>query len=476
MLSKNHLYLFIIFMLCILSRVFTSIYYIEDTDSLRFALSLIDYDLVKLQPHFPGYPFFCFIAKTLYLITNSMGVTFSLIGGTSVFLIIYYVLKFDRNEINSLLGVFLAFIIFYNPLIWLMSNRYMPDILGLAIVTIILYQLIRCSDNNLSLHSGYFLSGLLAGTRLSYLPIIIIPFINQLINNPNRIKLISSFILGILIWLIPLIWITGLDNLWIIATKQTYGHFMDFGGSIITENSLINRFSNLVESIWADGLGGYWIGRSLDTAIFSFFLAFIFIRGLITIYKNWKFEKYFKILLGSLVLYLVWIFLFQNVIYKARHILPVLIILFIIISSGFHYILEKRSTILNVTSLLFCSILIKITTTLVLDHKNPTAISQLKDDLIENNISKVISTPLINYYLKSNNVKATFINIDKSQLYTSQINKKNDGKILMIGDFKSLFDNDFIIKPNKSFFHNHYINRMWSEIDTYVLIQNTNSK
>ena len=140
-------------MLCILSRVFTSIYYIEDTDSLRFALSLIDYDLVKLQPHFPGYPFFCFIAKTLYLITNSMGVTFSLIGGTSVFLIIYYVLKFDRNEINSLLGVFLAFIIFYNPLIWLMSNRYMPDILGLAIVTIILYQLIRCSDNNLSLHS-----------------------------------------------------------------------------------------------------------------------------------------------------------------------------------------------------------------------------------------------------------------------------------------------------------------------------------
>ena len=125
---------------------------------------------------------------------------------------------------------------------------------------------------------------------------------------------------------------------------------------------------------------------------------------------------------------------------------------------------------------MFCSILIKITTTLVLDHKNPTAISQLKDDLIENNISKVISTPLINYYLKSNNVKATFINIDKSQPYTSQINKKNDGKILMIGDFQSLFVNDFIIKPNKSFFHNPYINRMWSEIDTYFLIQNPNSK
>ena len=283
MSNKNQLYLFIVFFSCIISRILTSIFYIEDTDSLRFAFSLTDYDLGKLQPHFPGYPVFCFFAKILYLITNSMGLTFSLIGGLSIFFIIYYMLRLDHNEIDSKVGMFVVFIIFFNPLFWLMSNRYMPDLMGLALLTIILYQLIRRSDNLRSLYIGYFLSGLLAGTRLSYLPILIIPFFNQLMKNKNRLKLISSFGLGVFVWLIPLIWITGLDKLWVLATNQTYGHFMDFGGSIITDNSLTTRFSNLFESIWADGLGGYWAGRSLDTAIFSFFLAFLSFIGIKTI-------------------------------------------------------------------------------------------------------------------------------------------------------------------------------------------------
>ena len=39
-----------------------------------------------------------------------------------------------------------------------------------------------------------------------------------------------------------------------------------------------------------------------------------------------------------------------------------------------------------------------------------------------------------------------------------------------------LFINNFIIEPSKTFFHNPYINRMWSEIDTYYLIEDPNLK
>ena len=85
-----------------------------------------------------------------------MGLTFSLIGGLSIFFIIYYMLKLDHNEIDSKVGMFVVFIIFFNPLFWLMSNRYMPDLMGLALLTIILYQLIRRSDNLRSLYIGYF--------------------------------------------------------------------------------------------------------------------------------------------------------------------------------------------------------------------------------------------------------------------------------------------------------------------------------
>ena len=476
MLKRNHLYLLILFILCFSSRILTSIYYIEDIDSLRFALSLYDYDITKLQPHFPGYPVFCFIAKIIYLLTGSMSITFSIIGGVSVYYLIYFILKLDNIDAASLVGLFMIFIIFFNPLVWLMSNRYMPDIMGLAIVTAILYQLIFRSKKMSSLYCGYFLSGVLAGIRLSYLPIILFPFISELIKNKNRLNLLSLFLLGIFLWLIPLIWITGFDNLWLSALNHTQGHFMDYGGSIFTEKNLSIRFFHLVESIWADGMGGYWIGRSWVTVIFSFLIATLFIFGFVTIINNWKFEKSLKIIMSCILIYLLWVFFSQNIIYKSRHILPALIVLFIILSVGFKYVITKHSVVLNTTVFLFVFLLIQITRTLVWDHKNPSAISQLKNDLIQNNISTNVSTPLINYYMKSNSVKANFINIDNSVEFDGFINTQSNERVLMIGNFESLFIDDFIVKENMSYYHNPYVNRMWSQIDTYYLIHKNHKK
>ncbi len=472
MLRKNHFYLLIILILCLFSRLITSIYYIEDIDSLRFAFSILEYDLTKFQPHFPGYPVFCFLAKNIYFITKNMGVTFSIIGGFSVFYIIYYLLKITHNEINSLAGIFLSFVIFFNPLFWLMSTRYMPDILGLAIVIVIFYELILRKNDTSRLYIGFFLTGILAGIRLSYLPVLIIPFITQIVNSKNKIKLIVVFFCGISIWLFPLIWVTGFESLLSTAFIHTHGHFMDFGGSIITEKHLISRFAHLVESIWADGMGGYWLNRSWVTAIFSLFLATLLILGLKMLLTNWKNEKVLKIIFSSIMVYLLWIFFFQNIIFKSRHVLPILIFLFIMLNLGFKYILTKKPAFINITVIPFVLLLIGITTKLVFDHKNPTAIAQLKNDLLEqNNNPTIISTPLINYYLKSNQVKTNFINFDDNTSFKKYINQNGAGKILMIGNFKSLFIDDFFIKPNKTYYHNPYINRMWTQIDTYHLIR-----
>jgi len=55
----------ILLAVCMGSRLWSAIYYIEDPDSLRFALGVIDFDVVRIQPHFPAYPVFCFFAKLL---------------------------------------------------------------------------------------------------------------------------------------------------------------------------------------------------------------------------------------------------------------------------------------------------------------------------------------------------------------------------------------------------------------------------
>ena len=165
MFNRNTSLFFSLLLICIFSRAFSSIYYIEDIDSLRFALSIKEFDIVKLQPHFPGYPVFCFLVKAIHFIIGNMGISFSIVGGTSIFFIIYYLLRMFSTSLKAYEGQYIALIIFLNPLLWLMSNRYMPDLMGLAISLGAVYYLIYANRQGRHLEKGFFLSGLLAGIR-----------------------------------------------------------------------------------------------------------------------------------------------------------------------------------------------------------------------------------------------------------------------------------------------------------------------
>ena len=105
--SKTWAYLLF---LCLASRLLSSVYYIEDPDSLRFVLGVLDYDVSKMQPHFPAYPVFCFIAKVFYEVTGRYALSFSLIGGLATFAIIYFTLKIARLKVVESFGLALVFI------------------------------------------------------------------------------------------------------------------------------------------------------------------------------------------------------------------------------------------------------------------------------------------------------------------------------------------------------------------------------
>ncbi len=472
LLNRNQLYLLFIFIAILATRLASSIYYIEDIDSLRFALSLYEYDILNLQPHFPGYPIFCFVAKIFYYFSGNMGISFSAIGALSTFFIIYFSLQLANTDIKSPEGLFMAFIIFFNPMVWILSNRYMPDLMGFAIALAVLYYFIFPDGNKNHLSIGYILAGLLCGTRLSYFPLVLIPFIKNL-QEGNALKKLNYFIIGIVAWLIPMISIEGFTNLINSAKKQTVGHFMDFGGTAITENNWIDRLLNVIESIWSDGLGGYWIARSWQTMFFSAFLLMLIAIGLYTIITNWKYEKYLRRTIRCIILYFFWILLFQNVIYKSRHVLPILLILFIILTIGIEFIINRKSKTLNIIAIIFSISLIQITGNLVMDHKKPVAISQLKDN-INSNYTTIISTQLINYYLESHQIKSRFINTNNEFQINDYIENSFDENTLLIGNFSSIFEKRFNVKKEETYYHNPYVNRMWSKIETFSLSLKSN--
>ena len=126
----------------------------------------------------------------------------------------------------------------------------------------------------------------------------------------------SSFLTGCLIWLIPIIALEGFNELVMAANEQTIGHFTNFGGTVVTNANMFERFLFLVESVWADGMGGFWLSRSWHTIILSIFILIVCYIGLNTIISNWKHEKYLRRIIRCLITYFIWIMLFQNVIYK----------------------------------------------------------------------------------------------------------------------------------------------------------------
>ena len=265
-LRNSHYYIAwsILFILCVASRLLTTIYYIEDLDSLRFALSMVDYDVAKFQPHFPAYPVFCFVAKLIYAGSGSYALTFSFIGGVSTFITVFVLCKLAGLETTSPAGLFAIVLLMVNPLIWLMSNRYMPDVMGVACLTASLCLICANRDDTRRVGWGFFLAGILGGIRLSYLPMLIPALLISLRRRP--LQRIAAALAGVIVWLLPLILLTGWETLVQAAQAQSQGHFLEFGGTVASEPKLWLRVTKLLESVWADGFGLYWNGRNIVTA------------------------------------------------------------------------------------------------------------------------------------------------------------------------------------------------------------------
>ena len=460
-LNESKTWAYLLFF-CLASRLLSSIYYIEDPDSLRFVLGVLDYDVSKMQPHFPAYPVFCFIAKVFYVVTGRYALSFSLIGGIATFAIIYFTLKIARIKVVESFGLALVFILFFNPLLWLMANRYMPDLLGVALCLSACFFVSK--RNKITAQIGFLIAGLLLGVRLSYAPFVLPSLLWSLWISKNKWWLLGAGVAGIVAWLIPLVYMTGWDALVVAGQMQTAGHFSEFGGTVSTEPDYDFRATKLLEGLWADGFGLYWLGRHWVTMG-----AAIMLLGMIAMCWQDLVEKFDKIslrnsLFWGCVLYLTWIFFFQNVIYKSRHVLPLLPILSLFPA----YLIAQlnlRSKVFKVAALCFLGFYSYATLHLVLQHKQPSAIAQVHNYLSDFNDQNlhVASTPLIKYYLAAQGIKAVFIPIE-SRDDLSRLEKTEDSmRLVVIGNPLK----NKIPQSKRTFYHNPYVNRMWSELTVY---------
>ncbi|MEM6721331.1 MAG: glycosyltransferase family 39 protein [Bacteroidota bacterium] len=466
-ISKQNL---AILFICLVSRLPATIFYIEDIDSLRFALSAVDYNVLESRPHFPAYPVYCFGLIIIYNIVGNIGIAFSIIGALSIYLIIHFSRKIWRLYSNKS-DLALILIILLNPLLWLLSNRYMPDIFGLALLMAGLYYFIAALKFNQKKH--FILLGIIValeiGVRLSFIPFFI-PVAYLLTRSKVKYTIVS-FVITCLAWFIPLALKTGFQELINVSQRGTSGHFYDWGGTIMSsDTSPLTRLIRMFEFIFVDGFSFWTLSRNWLVAINSVFLSCFLVMGTYIIIKYFKKRLDTTFILVSLafICYAIWVYFFQNISYKSRHIIPFIPVICFVIALGISNMFTKRQWFRYAIVATGFTVYATISIILVTQHKSPSALSQINDFLyVQPQKTVVLSNPLKNYYWNyhKDTDHIRFINIENDQ-YTQLLQEQyEEGNIIY--STHNLVDDLGNASEVYNFYHNPHVNRLWSHLKLY---------
>lgn len=322
--------------------------FLGEWDEVDFALAMNDYDIIADQPHFPGYPVFIWLCQMLRLATHddikALTLTNALLGGLTT-IPLYYL---ARDMYSQKVAILAACLFIVNPLCWLQSEGAMSDTTGLFFLLLSIFVLHRAhlfpDGATVTLSLGATLMGVTFGVRLSYLPFLV--FFGYVLTchfgkysiGRNYLCALGAFVLGTLVWLIPLINnVAGLNGLSSQAVVFAEGHFTDWGGSVITSPDLFYRLEQMLWCLCCHGLGFWW----QDTLYIRIIPTLILLMGIIVFLKGAPRESKIGLIFAIVVPYMLWAFFAQNI-EKPRHVLSLIPFVLTFASAGILNISSNR--------------------------------------------------------------------------------------------------------------------------------------
>ncbi len=332
-------------LLAIALRVLYVSPYLEEWDSVDFALAIHRYSVVEFQPHFPGYPVFVWIVRGAWRLlgeeTRALTFTSASFGGLT--LIPLYLLA--RRSLGSKEALWAALLLGVHPFHWLISEKPLSDATGTFFVVLFLALAWLAFEKGeeggwVPFSLASIALGLALGVRLSYFPFGLtwLLFLWRLKKSWSWRQVIG-----------PMLAFTGTVGLWLewqvaqeglsLFAQETFrflrGHFADWGGTLITDPNPVGRPLRLLENLLAHGLGLYAFRDATVKLILSGLSGMALLCLLRSNGKQTTGEKEPWVLFFLLAAtpYLVWVVLGQNLA-KGRHLLPLIPLLLLPLSRG----------------------------------------------------------------------------------------------------------------------------------------------
>lgn len=247
---KKILIITVLLTLSLTTRLIFAYDYLEDWDSVQFAIALHRYSIVDNLPHAPGYPLYILMAKFLNLFfqndTKSL-VYLSVFLGFLCVIPLYLLTK----KMFNLKIAFLASLLFtLLPVSWSLSEVALTNIPGQFFLISFIYFLYRAKALKGILLASLF-GGFILGVRFTEFPIIALLTLFKVITSRRRLLTLSLslvfFLVGLFFWLIPLILLNpesffkGYENI----ARYIFKH-----DSLLGQGTLLASFKHRISQFW----------------------------------------------------------------------------------------------------------------------------------------------------------------------------------------------------------------------------------
>jgi hypothetical protein len=212
-------------LLTVLSRLPYRARMLYNWDAVQFALALHEYDVVKHQPHPPGYILYVGLGRVVHAWTGDaaaayvlLAVAFSGAGTFVVFLLARAI--YDRPT-----AVTAATLLAVSPLFWFYGTvglSYAGEALMASIVAYFAFRALQGSETDAWLAAGYL--GLAGGLRQSLLVLLFPLWLVPVVVGVRRRAVIATaaaiFALAVLVWFVPMVWLTGGLERYLDASRE----------------------------------------------------------------------------------------------------------------------------------------------------------------------------------------------------------------------------------------------------------------
>jgi 4-amino-4-deoxy-L-arabinose transferase-like glycosyltransferase len=211
--------------LTVLSRLPYRARMLYNWDAVQFALALHEYDVVKHQPHPPGYILYVALGRLVHGWTGDAAAAYVLLAvafsGAGTF-VVYLLARAVYDRPTALTA---AALLAVSPLFWFYGTvglSYAGEALMASVVAYFAFRALRGSETDAWLAAGYL--GLAGGLRQSLL-VLLFPLwlVSVAVGVRRRRALALSgavFALAVLVWFVPMIWLTGGLERYLDASRQ----------------------------------------------------------------------------------------------------------------------------------------------------------------------------------------------------------------------------------------------------------------